>query len=89
MPSLGRKVTIYAIAITSGNVLAGAAYPLLSTLTRYQANYTPIGRLGRDEVERPVLLQQLRPDPVENTFWAMCKRVKRLEGWAGLYKGFS
>ncbi|KAI0930416.1 hypothetical protein AcW1_009117 [Taiwanofungus camphoratus] len=56
--------------------------PLTGALVRLRANYNPKG-LQLD----PEGNFQPHTGPVVTTFFGMLKRVKRIEGWAGLYKG--
>lgn len=59
------------------------AVPIAGVLVRFRANYTPKGlQLDGEGGVQP------HTGPVVNSYFAMFKRVKRLEGWAGLYKGF-
>ncbi|TDL24319.1 hypothetical protein BD410DRAFT_786434 [Rickenella mellea] len=59
------------------------AVPLAGTLVRFRANYNPKGlQLDSEGGAEP------HTGPVVTSFFAMMGRVKRLEGWAGLYKGF-
>ncbi|KAL5528628.1 hypothetical protein ACEPAF_7764 [Sanghuangporus sanghuang] len=59
------------------------AVPLFGTLVRFRANYTPKGlQLDGEGGVQP------HTGPVVNSYFAMFMRVKRLEGWPGLYKGF-
>ncbi|KAI5121563.1 hypothetical protein M0805_000744 [Coniferiporia weirii] len=75
---------IVAAAITSTLVASFLiAVPLAGTLVRFRANYTPKGlQLDGEGGVQP------HTGPVVNSYFAMFKRIKRLEGWSGLYKGF-
>ncbi|KIM75490.1 hypothetical protein PILCRDRAFT_827198 [Piloderma croceum F 1598] len=56
--------------------------PLTGGLVRFRANYNPKGlRLDAEGGVQP------HTGPVVSTFFGMLKRVYRIEGWAGLYKG--
>ncbi|KAI0036958.1 mitochondrial carrier [Vararia minispora EC-137] len=56
--------------------------PLTGTLVRLRANFNPKGlQLDPEDGVQP------HTGPVVTGFFAMMARVKRLEGWAGLYKG--
>ena len=58
--------------------------PLTGTLVRLRANFNPKGlQLDPEDGVQP------HTGPVISGFFAMMRRVKRLEGWAGLYKGLS
>lgn len=60
------------------------AVPLAGVLVRFRANYTPKGlQLDGEGGLQP------HTGPVINSYFSMFARVKRLEGWLGLYKGFS
>ena len=60
------------------------AVPLTGVLVRFRANYTPKGlQLDGEGGVQP------HTGPVVNSYFAMFARVRRLEGWLGLYKGFS
>ncbi|KAH8080260.1 mitochondrial carrier [Cristinia sonorae] len=56
--------------------------PLTGALVRLRANYNPKGLQLDDEGN-----VEPHTGPVVTTFFGMLKRVKRIEGWAGLYKG--
>jgi len=56
--------------------------PIFGVLVRFRANYTPRGlQLDGEGGVQP------HTDPAVNSYVAMFKRVKQLEGWPGLYKG--
>ncbi|KZT11031.1 mitochondrial carrier [Laetiporus sulphureus 93-53] len=56
--------------------------PLTGALVRLRANYNPRGlRLDAEGNIEP------HTGPVVTSFFGMLRRVKRIEGWAGLYKG--
>jgi len=56
--------------------------PLTGALVRFRANYNPKGlRLDAEGGVQP------HTGPVVSSFLGMLKRVYRIEGWAGLYKG--
>ncbi|KAH9935480.1 mitochondrial carrier [Fomitopsis serialis] len=56
--------------------------PLTGALVRLRANYSPRGlQLDAEGNIEP------HTGPVVTSFFGMLRRVKRLEGWAGLYKG--
>ncbi|KAJ4497077.1 hypothetical protein C8R41DRAFT_823200 [Lentinula lateritia] len=56
--------------------------PLTGVLVRFRAQYNPRG-LQLDVEGTP----QPHTGPVIRSYFAMMKRVYRIEGWAGLYKG--
>ncbi|KAJ4467938.1 mitochondrial carrier domain-containing protein [Lentinula edodes] len=56
--------------------------PLTGVLVRFRAQYNPRGlQLDVDGTPQP------HTGPVIRSYFAMMKRVYRIEGWAGLYKG--
>ncbi|GBE80998.1 hypothetical protein SCP_0307210 [Sparassis crispa] len=56
--------------------------PLTGALVRLRANYNPRGlQLDPEGNVEP------HTGPVVTSFFGMLKRVKRIEGWSGLYKG--
>jgi len=56
--------------------------PLTGALVRFRANYNPKGlTLDSEGGAQPYT------GPVVSSFFAMLRRVYKLEGWAGLYKG--
>jgi len=63
--------------------------PVVGVVTRFRINYTPKG-VGLGEAEEgdgQRLSQDMRVGPVVNSPLAMFIRVKRIEGYQGLYKG--
>ncbi|RDB24944.1 hypothetical protein Hypma_007873 [Hypsizygus marmoreus] len=57
--------------------------PLTGVLVRFRANYNPKGlQLDNEGGAQP------HTGPVIRSYFGMMKRVYRIEGWAGLYKGF-
>ncbi|KAF7303433.1 hypothetical protein MIND_00571900 [Mycena indigotica] len=61
----------------------GIGMPFLSTLVRYRANYTPTKlQLPEDDQTPP-------SDAVVSSYFGVMRRVYTVEGWAGLYKGFT
>jgi len=68
-------------------LLVVIVWPFIGTLIRYWANYTPKGIALGDETrgERGTLELDL---PERNVgYWGMLRRVKRVEGFGGLWKG--
>ncbi|PVF94049.1 hypothetical protein CPB86DRAFT_766452 [Serendipita vermifera] len=57
--------------------------PLSGALIRFRANYTPKG-LQLDSEGQP----QPHVGPVVSNYFAMLLRIKRIEGWPGLWKGY-
>jgi len=56
--------------------------PLTGALVRFRANYNPKGlQLDAEGGAQP------HTGPVVSSFFGMLKRIYRIEGWAGLYKG--
>ncbi|KAH7927145.1 mitochondrial carrier [Leucogyrophana mollusca] len=56
--------------------------PLTGALVRFRAHYNPKGLQLDPEGD-----VQPHTGPVISSFWGMLRRVYRLEGWPGLYKG--
>ncbi|KAI0070182.1 mitochondrial carrier [Panus rudis PR-1116 ss-1] len=59
------------------------ATPLTGALVRLRANYNPRGLQLDDEGNA-----EPHTGPIVTSFFGMLGRVKRIEGWSGLYKGF-
>ncbi|KAJ7190825.1 mitochondrial carrier domain-containing protein [Mycena pura] len=61
-------------------IIFGITMPFIGVLVRYRANYIPkrVQLPGEDVA---------REDRSSDSYFGMFKRVHRLEGWAGLYKG--
>ncbi|TRM69913.1 hypothetical protein BD626DRAFT_475747 [Schizophyllum amplum] len=69
--------------IVSLAVSLAIVVPLSGVLIRYRANYNPKGlNLDSEGGASP------HTGPVINNYFTMLARVYRIEGWAGLYKGF-
>jgi len=67
---------------TSLAISLAVTLPLIGTLVRFRANYTPKGlQLDQDGGVQPHV------GPVVSGFWGMLLRIKRLEGLSGFYKG--
>ncbi|PPQ63995.1 hypothetical protein CVT24_009424 [Panaeolus cyanescens] len=63
-------------------VSLGIFVPLTGVLVRFRANYNPKGlQLDSEGGATP------HTGPVIKSYFAMFSRVRRLEGWSGLYKG--
>lgn len=63
-------------------VSLGIFVPLTGVLVRFRANYNPKGlQLDSEGGATP------HTGPVIKSYFAMFARVRRLEGWSGLYKG--
>ncbi|KAJ7852822.1 hypothetical protein B0H14DRAFT_799430 [Mycena olivaceomarginata] len=72
-------------AVISMALMLAITMPFAGVLIRYRANYTPkTGTVRLDDEAGPGIAP--RTDPSIGYF-GMMKRVHRLEGWAGLYKG--
>jgi hypothetical protein len=87
-------IVALAVILISNTLVLGVIFPFSSVIVRYRANFTPKGlNLTNSEEEglggAQTLSQDPRVGPVVNSIWAMCLRVKRIEGWAGFYKGLS
>ncbi|CED84597.1 Mitochondrial substrate/solute carrier [Phaffia rhodozyma] len=59
--------------------------PIDGSIVRLRANYAPRG-LALSEIETEA--GDPRVGPAVRKVWGMISRVRRLEGWKGLYKGF-
>ncbi|KIP08430.1 hypothetical protein PHLGIDRAFT_104392 [Phlebiopsis gigantea 11061_1 CR5-6] len=74
-------VELIALLVTLGITLA-VTVPLNGALVRLRANFNPKSiQLDAEGNVEP------HTGPVVTSFFGMLKRVKRIEGWAGLYKG--
>lgn len=62
--------------------------PFLGVLIRFRANYTPKIGLVRLDDEGGVGASPSTSD-ADLSYFGMMKRVHRVEGWTGLYKGIS
>ncbi|KAJ6589707.1 hypothetical protein B0H19DRAFT_1367922 [Mycena capillaripes] len=63
----------------------GIAVPFAGVLVRYRANSTPkTGQIRLDDEAEPA---GARSSDVSLGYFGMMKRVRRIEGWAGLYRG--
>ncbi|KAG1754728.1 mitochondrial carrier [Suillus paluster] len=65
-------------------LLQAILMPLYGALVRFRAHYNPMGLQLDSESEGDV---QPRTGPVISSFFAMLRRVHKIEGWSGLYKG--
>ncbi|KAG8695392.1 hypothetical protein FRC12_012571 [Ceratobasidium sp. 428] len=62
------------------------AVPIAGAIVRLRANYTPKGlQLDQDDTNTP---SQARVGPAVDGVINMLRRIRRLEGWPGMYKGF-
>ncbi|KAH8118983.1 hypothetical protein DFH11DRAFT_412876 [Phellopilus nigrolimitatus] len=83
MLGIGESLVFAGLLVASFAISFLIAVPIAGTLVRFRANYTPKGlQLDGEGGVQP------HTGPVVNSYFAMFKRVKRLEGWSGLYKGF-
>ncbi|KAF8173248.1 hypothetical protein K438DRAFT_1940283 [Mycena galopus ATCC 62051] len=76
-------VVVAAVSILSMALALGVTVPFAGVLVRYRANYTPKTGTVRLDDEADTAP---RAD-ASIGYFGMMKRVHRLEGWAGLYKG--
>ncbi|KAJ7231414.1 hypothetical protein B0H12DRAFT_1146655 [Mycena haematopus] len=77
---VGLALSVFVLALTLGITI-----PFVGVLVRYRANYTPkTGAVRLDDEAGPGAAP--RAD-ASIGYFGMMKRVHRLEGWAGLYKG--
>ncbi|KAJ8081180.1 hypothetical protein PM082_018023 [Marasmius tenuissimus] len=75
----------YAIVVASSVLSLAVSVPLSGALVRWRVHYAPsTGRIRLEDSEG----QEPSTPPVTGYFSTL-RRVYRLEGWAGLYKGFS
>lgn len=65
--------------------MCGLVYPLEGVLVRYQADYTPKLLESETSAEGETRRQA---GPAVNGLWTIFKRVKEVEGWTGIFKGF-
>ncbi|KAJ3724552.1 hypothetical protein FB446DRAFT_638684 [Lentinula raphanica] len=83
---------LIALIILLGTLAVSSAIyvPLLGVLVRFRAQYNPRGlQLDDEGAPQPHTGSFcLFGGPVVTSYFAMMKRVYRIEGWAGLYKGF-
>ncbi|KAJ3988548.1 hypothetical protein F5890DRAFT_1570993 [Lentinula detonsa] len=86
MLRLGEIVTL----LVSLSISYAIFVPLLGVLVRFRAQYNPSGlQLDDEGAPQPHTgLSCSLSGPVVTSYFAMMKRVYRIEGWAGLYKGF-
>ncbi|KAJ7677069.1 mitochondrial carrier [Mycena polygramma] len=64
--------------------------PFVGVLVRFRANYTPKAgavRLGLESLDEEAGMGDASPSDSSLWYFGMMKRVYRIEGWAGLYKG--
>jgi hypothetical protein len=61
--------------------------PFYGVLVRYRANYTP--KRGVQLRDEDGSAADTPSSDTPNSYFQMMKRVHRVEGWAGLYKGLS
>jgi len=70
-------VLIFSLAVSLAIIV-----PLTGGLVRFRANYNPKGlQLDAEGGAQP------HTGPVVSSFFGMIRRVHRIEGWSGLYKG--
>ncbi|KAF7973710.1 hypothetical protein HWV62_14394 [Athelia sp. TMB] len=79
--SVTDSISLFFLLISLAISLA-IVVPLTGALTRFRANYNPKGlQLDAEGGAQPYT------GPVVSSFFGMLKRVHRIEGWSGLYKG--
>ncbi|KAG8712106.1 hypothetical protein FRC09_017108 [Ceratobasidium sp. 395] len=91
MPNL-LEVVVFLLAML-GPIAAGLALsvPIAGAIVRLRANYTPKGlQLNQEEDinESSHVAPEARVGPAVNGIVNMLRRIHRLEGWPGMYKGF-
>ncbi|KAL5495988.1 hypothetical protein ACEPAH_3117 [Sanghuangporus vaninii] len=81
MSGLADRALLYTLFISIPTISYLATFPFFSTIVKYRSNYSP----KRIELDQ----EGNRSHPVAgvNSYFAMMKRVKQLEGQAGFYKG--
>ncbi|KAJ7111772.1 hypothetical protein C8R44DRAFT_677361 [Mycena epipterygia] len=72
------------IQTRSLGLIFGITIPFVGVLVRYRANYTPKAGAVRLDGEDGLAAA---PSSDSISYFGMMKRVYRIEGWAGLYKG--
>ncbi|KAL7281750.1 mitochondrial carrier [Trametes coccinea BRFM310] len=82
MYTLGESLVFYSSLIFSLAVSLAISVPLTGALVRLRANYNPKA-LQLD----PEGNAHVHTGPIVTSFFGMLRRVYRIEGWAGLYKG--
>ncbi|KAJ7633320.1 hypothetical protein DFH06DRAFT_1479594 [Mycena polygramma] len=78
--AVGVFTTILSLALTFGITM-----PFVGVLVRYRANYVPKGGAVRLDDEAGPGAALISDSSL--SYFGMMKRVHRIEGWAGLYKG--
>ncbi|KAL5522417.1 hypothetical protein ACEPAG_8433 [Sanghuangporus baumii] len=81
MSGLADRALLYTLAISIPTITFLVTFPLFSTIDKYRANYAP-KRIELDQEGN-----QSHSVAGVNSYFAMLKRVKKLEGRAGFYKG--
>lgn len=90
--SLLLSIVLYILVTTLGVALV---VPFVGIVVRYRVNYNPKGfslgpRIGADDDASAAQVEDGRVvGPRVAGLLAMFLRVRRLEGWRGLWKGFS
>ncbi|KAJ7020720.1 hypothetical protein C8F04DRAFT_1241783 [Mycena alexandri] len=72
------------VTVLSSGLTLAIAMPLVGVLVRYRANYTP--KTGAVRLDDEAGVVQSTSD-ANLSYFGMMKRVHRVEGWSGLYKG--
>ncbi|KAF7378191.1 hypothetical protein MSAN_00243700 [Mycena sanguinolenta] len=87
IPVLIPGVVDFAVWIATTGIMLAIAIPFTGILVRYRANYTP--KTGAVHLDDEAALDTAAAPRVDASigYFGMLKRVYRLEGWAGLYKG--
>ncbi|KAJ6545350.1 hypothetical protein B0H19DRAFT_1266800 [Mycena capillaripes] len=79
---------LFIISLILGTLLPialalGITMPFTGVLVRYRANYTPKRNIHLPDADEAFYETRAETD----SYFGMMRRVHRLEGWAGLYKG--
>ncbi|KAJ7450521.1 hypothetical protein FB451DRAFT_719078 [Mycena latifolia] len=77
-------VGVFSVFLSMG-LIFGITMPFVGTLIRYRANYTP--KAGAVRLDGEDGLGGTPSSEKAPSYFGMMKRVYRIEGWAGLYKG--
>ncbi|KAJ7291764.1 hypothetical protein C8J57DRAFT_1273900 [Mycena rebaudengoi] len=74
-------------AILPMGLILGVTMPFVGVILRYRANYSPKSLQLTDDDGMPKPPQADHELGSPNSFFGMIKRVYKLEGWTGFYKG--
>ncbi|KAG6827886.1 hypothetical protein H0H92_010095 [Tricholoma furcatifolium] len=81
---LPMRIQFFIFVLVRNIIVNLAITPFLGVLVRYRAHYSPKAvQLGADDAV------PARTGPTISSYFSTFKRVYKLEGWAGLYKGMT